>query len=87
MTERSGGYRDSPPSYFKWARTLKNLLDDGEGVELFKKYVESEGGIHADRLKFYFACEGLKHQPDPEKAQQMIHVIYRYVVILVSFLY
>lgn len=80
MTERSG-YRDSPPSYLKWARTLASLLEDREGVELFKKYVESEGGIHADRLNFYFACEGLKQQSDPEKIQLIIGAIYRYRLI------
>lgn len=78
MTVRSGGnFRESPPSYLKWARTLAMLLEDREGVELFKKYVESEGGINADRLNFYFACEGLKQQSNPEKIKLMIGAIYR----------
>jgi len=78
MTEnRMDNLRDSPPSYLKWARTLSSLLEDREGVEIFKRYVESEGGINVDRLNFYFACEGLKQQTDPEKVKQMIGAIYR----------
>ena len=48
-------------------------------MELFKKYVEQEGGIHSDRLNFYFACEGLKQQSDPEKVKQIIGAIYRFL--------
>lgn len=71
--------RGSPPSFLKWAQTLSYLLEDREGVELFKRYVESEGGISADRLNFYFACEGLKQQTDPEKVKSMIGAIYRFL--------
>lgn len=69
----------SPPSCLKWARTLTSLLEDRDGVELFKQYVESEGGIHSDRLNFYFACEGLKQQSDPDKVKQIIGAIYRFL--------
>lgn len=69
----------SPPSCLKWARTLSSLLEDRDGVELFKRYVESEGGIHSDRLNFYFACEGLKQQSDPDKVKQIIGAIYRFL--------
>ena len=66
----------SPPSCLQWARTLSYLLEDREGAELFKKYVESEGGIHKERLNFYFACEGLKQESDPEKTKKIIGLIY-----------
>lgn len=69
--------RDSSPPYIKWARTLSCLLEDREGVDLLKRYAESEGGIQADQLNFYFACEGLKQQSDPEKVKKMINAIYR----------
>lgn len=69
--------RESPPSCFKWATSLSDLLQDPEGVQLFKKYAESEGGIHSDWLNFYFACEGLKQEKDPEKIKQLVYVIYR----------
>lgn len=68
----------SPPSCFKWATSFSVLLQDPDGVQLFKLYAESEGGIHADWLKFYFACEGLKQQRDPEKIKQIICAIYKY---------
>lgn len=54
-------------------------MEDRDGVELFKKYVELEGGIHHDRLNFYFACEGLKQQSDGEKVRQIIGAIYRFL--------
>lgn len=82
----SRGFRETPPppdrtppSYLRWARKLSSLLEDRQGVELFKKYVEQEGGIHADRLNFYFACEGLKQQTNPSKVKQMVGAIYRFL--------
>ncbi|XP_055716596.1 axin isoform X2 [Phlebotomus papatasi] len=69
----------SSPPYLKWARTLSSLLEDSDGVELFRRFVETEGGIHADRLNFYFACEGLKKQTDPEKIKRLIIAIYRFL--------
>lgn len=79
MTEGVGEHlRNSPPSYLNWARTLNHLLEDRDGVELFKKYVEEEAPAYNDHLNFYFACEGLKQQTDPEKIKQIIQAIYRY---------
>ncbi|ALC46265.1 Axn [Drosophila busckii] len=71
--------RNSPPSYLNWARTLNHLLEDRDGVELFKKYVEEEAPAYNDHLNFYFACEGLKQQTDPEKVKQIIGAIYRFL--------
>ncbi|XP_053964097.1 axin [Anastrepha ludens] len=71
--------RNSPPSYLNWARTLNHLLEDRDGVELFKKYVEEEAPGYNDQLNFYFACEGLKQQNDPEKIKQIIGAIYRFL--------
>lgn len=69
--------RDSPPAYYRWADKLTNLLEDADGAELFKRFVEIEGEEHSNRLKFYFACEGLKQLSDPEKVTQTIGAIYR----------
>uniref|UniRef100_A0A2M4AJ58 Putative regulator of g protein n=1 Tax=Anopheles triannulatus TaxID=58253 RepID=A0A2M4AJ58_9DIPT len=79
MTEtgRPDRSRDSPPSYVRWAQKLSHLLEDVDGAELFKRYVELEGEVPANRLKFYFACEGLKQQTDPERITQLIGAIYR----------
>lgn len=75
----SSSRSSSSPSWRRWAHNLGTLLEDREGVELFKKFVESEGGEASDRLNFYFACEGLKQQSDPEKVRQIIGAIYRFL--------
>ena len=68
----------SPPSYLRWARNLNSLLEDPEGVRLFRRYLAQEGPSHADPLEFWFACNGLKNQhPDPEKTTQLVKVIFR----------
>lgn len=71
------GIPSSPPSYLRWARNLPSLLEDPDGVDLFRRYLESEGRSHADTLDFWFACEGLRKQTDPEKISQLVKVIYR----------
>ncbi|KAK9737109.1 Axin beta-catenin binding motif [Popillia japonica] len=67
----------SPLPCLQWAKSLYNLLEDPDGVELFKKYLQSEGRHHADALDFWFACEGLRKQSEPERVQQLIKAIYR----------
>lgn len=79
MTSSSSSQSSSSPSCLKWARTLNSLLEDHDGVELFKKYVELEGGVHQDRLKFYFACEGLKQEKNGAKVKPIIGAIYRFL--------
>jgi hypothetical protein len=71
-----GGGSHSPPPYLRWARNLHSLLEDPDGVQLFKRYLKQEGQPHADTLDFWFACEGLKKQ-DPDKINQLVKVIYR----------
>lgn len=65
------------PPYLKWAQTLRHLLQDVEGVELFNRFLQQERC--EDSLNFWFACEGLKKQPPdkPERIQQLIKVIFR----------
>jgi len=60
-----------------WAENLHCLLDDSDGVELFRRYLEQESQRHADALNFWFACKGLKTHSDPEKVTQLVKVIYR----------
>lgn len=70
----------SPPSCYKWTLALSHLLENRDGVELFKKYVEEqECLIESERLNFYFACEGLKQQSEGEKVNQIIGAIYRFL--------
>lgn len=65
----------SPPPYMRWARNLHCLLEDSDGVELFRTYLIQEGQL--DTLDFWFACEGLKKQSDQERVIQLVKVIYR----------
>ncbi|XP_026668831.1 axin isoform X3 [Ceratina calcarata] len=68
---------DSSPACLRWARNLHSLLQDPVGLELFRKYLDQEGKPHANPLNFWFACEGLKEQNDPEKIHQLVKLIYR----------
>lgn len=69
--------RTSPPAYCRWANNVSYLLDDSDGAELFKRFVELEDEEHLNHLNFYFACQGLKRERNPERMLQMIGVIYR----------
>ncbi|CAK9799469.1 Axin1 [Anthophora quadrimaculata] len=66
---------DSPPACLRWARNLHSLLQDPVGLELFRKYLDQEG--IANPLNFWFACEGLKEQTDPERIHQLVKLIYK----------
>lgn len=65
----------SPPPYMRWAQSLHHLLEDSDGVELFRTFLIQEGQL--DTLDFWFACEGLKKQSDQERVIQLVKVIYR----------
>lgn len=71
-------HRTSVASYSKW-NTLTGLLQDGEGLALFKKYVERDARPEdSARLDFYFVCEGLKQYKDePVLARKCISLIYK----------
>ncbi|KAJ2939741.1 hypothetical protein O0L34_g17933 [Tuta absoluta] len=68
----------SPP-YIRWARSLHALLEDAEGVRLFRKFVSSAGGLHVDRLNFYFAVQGLRQETQPTKIRQVVSAIYKFL--------
>nr|CDS20712.1 axis inhibition protein axin [Echinococcus granulosus] len=62
----------------KWAASFDALLSDGEGVALFKSYLESEGC--GNLLDFWFAIQGFRSKVDPsdrKKILQLIKVIYQ----------
>nr|XP_049699782.1 axin isoform X4 [Helicoverpa armigera] len=77
----SGSSARSPasPPYMRWARSLHELLEDAEGVRLFRKYVGGAGGLHVDRLNFYFAVQGLRQECDPNKIRQVVSAIYKFL--------
>lgn len=68
--------KSSQPSYLNWARSFDFLLEDPDGVQLFKEYVEEDSPFYNDHLTFYFACEGLKLENDLEKVKRLIKAIY-----------
>jgi hypothetical protein len=48
----------STPPWIVWSKGLNALLDDPQGQDLFKTYLEEEGCYL--QLTFLWACEGLK---------------------------
>lgn len=77
----SGSSARSPasPPYMRWARSLHELLEDAEGVRLFRKFVGGAGGLHVDRLNFYFAVQGLRQEADAAKIRQVVSAIYKFL--------
>ncbi|CAG9785926.1 unnamed protein product [Diatraea saccharalis] len=77
----SGSSARSPasPPYMRWARSLPDLLEDAEGVRLFRKFVSDAGGLHLDRLNFYFAVHGLRQETEPAKICQVVSAIYKFL--------
>ncbi|KAG6452107.1 hypothetical protein O3G_MSEX007469 [Manduca sexta] len=77
----SGSSARSPasPPYMRWAKSLHELLEDAEGVRLFRKFVGGAGGLHVDRLNFYFAVQGLRQEYEPAKIRQVVSAIYKFL--------
>lgn len=74
---RPSSRHEKPPAYVIWAESLHSLLQDPDGVKLFLRYLESEGPHHADTLRFWFACEGLKKHDQVENIQKLVKLIYK----------
>ncbi|RVE49546.1 hypothetical protein evm_005774 [Chilo suppressalis] len=75
----SSGRSHASPPYMRWARSLHDLLEDAEGVRLFRKFVSDAGGLHLDRLNFYFAVQGLRQETEPNKICQVVSAIYKFL--------
>jgi hypothetical protein len=71
----NGSYDRFGDKYLRWSQDFHHLIDDIEGVKLFKKYLNSEG--FGDLLDFWFACEGLKKTDDKEMIKKLINVIFK----------
>ncbi|XP_071128520.1 axin-1-like isoform X5 [Mytilus edulis] len=69
---------NSTPPYMKWAENLSYLLEDRDGVHLFKQFLENED-FKCYSVDFYFACEGLKRKPPDDVAniQSIIRAIHK----------
>uniref|UniRef100_A0A674AFJ6 Axin-1 n=1 Tax=Salmo trutta TaxID=8032 RepID=A0A674AFJ6_SALTR len=55
--EPEGSASPTPP-YLKWAESLHSLLDDQDGIHLFRTFLKQEEC--ADVLDFWFACTGFR---------------------------
>ncbi len=67
---------NSTPPYLKWASNIRYLLDDSDGVKLFKQFLDLEQCTN--QLDFWFACRGLKMvASDKKKILNLVKVIYR----------
>lgn len=79
--ETEGSSCNSPscdPPYMRWARTIHDLLEDDEGVRLFREFVSEAGGLHLDRLNFYLAVRGLR-QAENTKIRQVFYAICKFI--------
>lgn len=78
IQSQSPSQQQAPLTWQKWAASFDALLSDGEGVALFKSYLESEGC--GNLLDFWFAVQGFRSKVDPsdrKKILQLIKVIYQ----------
>ncbi len=68
---------NTTPAYLKWAENIKHLLDDGDGVKLFKQFLEQEQCLNL--LDFWFACKGHKlvAASDKERIVNLAKLIYK----------
>lgn len=75
--EPEGSASPTPP-YLKWAESLHSLLDDQEGIQLFRNFLCQEGC--ADLLDFWFACSGFR-KTSQEKRTKLAKAIYRKYIV------
>ncbi|KAG8548160.1 hypothetical protein GDO81_026407 [Engystomops pustulosus] len=68
--EPEGSASPTPP-YLKWAESLHSLLDDQDGIKLFRTFLQQENC--ADLLDFWFACSGFrKLEPSDSKVEKRL---------------
>lgn len=68
------------PIYLQWASNLNILLNDEDGLNLFRRYLEQEDQDRFNMLEFWLACKGLSNQP-PKQAHQLVKVIYTHLFL------
>ena len=68
---------NSTPPYLKWAESIKFLLDDSDGVKLFKQFLDQD--TCSNLLDFWFACKGLKmvDEGDTDRIHRVSKLIYK----------
>ncbi|XP_076000436.1 axin-1 isoform X1 [Genypterus blacodes] len=79
--EPEGSASPTPP-YLKWAESLHSLLDDQDGIHLFRTFLKQEEC--ADMLDFWFACSGFRKQANEgneEKRVKLAKAIYKKYIL------
>ncbi|XP_076998453.1 axin-1 [Tamandua tetradactyla] len=80
--EPEGSASPTPP-YLKWAESLHSLLDDQDGINLFRTFLKQERC--ADVLDFWFACSGFRRlepsDANEEKRLKLAKAIYRKYIL------
>ncbi|XP_072916372.1 axin-1 isoform X1 [Hemitrygon akajei] len=80
--EPEGSASPTPP-YLKWAESLHSLLDDQDGINLFRTFLKQEDC--ADLLDFWFACSGFRklepNDSNEEKRLKLAKAIYKKYIL------
>ncbi|KAF7663525.1 hypothetical protein LDENG_00208230 [Lucifuga dentata] len=80
--EPEGSASPTPP-YLKWAESLHSLLDDQDGIHLFRTFLKQEEC--ADMLDFWFACSGFHkleaNEGNEEKKVKLAKAIYKKYIL------
>ncbi|XP_078415096.1 axin-1 isoform X1 [Cetorhinus maximus] len=80
--EPEGSASPTPP-YLRWAESLHSLLDDQDGINLFRTFLKQEDC--ADLLDFWFACSGFRklepNDSNEEKRLKLAKAIYKKYVL------
>ncbi|KAM8724307.1 axin-1 isoform 3-T4 [Acanthopagrus schlegelii] len=80
--EPEGSASPTPP-YLKWAESLHSLLDDQDGIHLFRTFLKQEEC--ADMLDFWFACSGFRkleaNEGNEEKKLKLAKAIYKKYIL------
>ncbi|KAL4624442.1 axin-1-like [Arapaima gigas] len=80
--EPEGSASPTPP-YVKWAESLHSLLDDQDGIQLFRTFLKQEDCV--DLLDFWFACSGFRKleasECSEEKKLKIAKAIYKKYIL------
>lgn len=80
--EPEGSASPTPP-YLKWAESLHSLLDDQDGIHLFRTFLQQENC--GDLLDFWFACSGFRKlersDSKVEKRLKLAKAIYKKYIL------
>ncbi|XP_061702808.1 axin-1 isoform X2 [Syngnathoides biaculeatus] len=80
--EPEGSASPTPP-YLRWAESLHSLLDDQDGICLFRTFLKQE--VCADLLDFWFACSGFRKleagKGNNEKRLKLAKAIYKKYIL------